>query len=99
LDDNNDSPVVIMDDWLQFPALDNLQELEFNCGRQYEVVTPPPLLLSVHHFTSTVASFSCCDGFLDGDNTNALQLLVLKQLTLSRVIISDRFMLAGCPCF
>jgi hypothetical protein len=56
----------------------------------------------MHRFVPTlyITSFSCCDGFPGGDNTNKLQLPVLKQLSLSRVIISDRSMhalLTGCP--
>ncbi|CAL5091954.1 unnamed protein product [Urochloa decumbens] len=87
-----------LDGWLQSPALNNLQELEFYLG-----FGDPrsPLPASARRFASTlrVASFGACN-FPDGDNAGALHLPVLKQLSLLDVMISEssmRFLLAACP--
>ncbi|GJM97550.1 hypothetical protein PR202_ga14485 [Eleusine coracana subsp. coracana] len=98
----SDGSAAILDSWLQSPALNNLQELELHYGFIRQGIPPPPLPTSAHRFSSTlrVAGFGGCGGFPDGNNGNALQLPVLKQLSLWYVSISDSSMqalLAGCP--
>jgi hypothetical protein len=83
-----------LDSWLRSPALDNLQELEFRRSGL--------LPASVHRFSSTlrVASFSGCSFTDRNDAGSALRLLVLQQMTLLNVSISENSLhalLAGCP--
>ena len=90
-----------LDRWLQSPALENLQELDLNsnCLLPSWTWRPPPPA-SVHRFSSTlrVASF-CGFDFPDGTNAKVLHLLLLEQLTLLDVTISEgslHAMLADC---
>ncbi|KAF8713913.1 hypothetical protein HU200_027894 [Digitaria exilis] len=89
-----------LDGWLRSPALDGLQELEFDLGIRvlYTSTRIPPLPPSARRFSPTlrVASFGACDFPVGG----ALQMPVLEQLSLKNVGISEsslHSMLAGCP--
>ncbi|KAL6647708.1 hypothetical protein ACP70R_015145 [Stipagrostis hirtigluma subsp. patula] len=93
-------PAAILDGWLRSRALDNLQELEFHLHDGGASV-PPLLPAPVHRFSDTlrVASFGGCR-FPDGNDDGALQLPLLKHLSLSNVVISENSLyalLAGCP--
>ncbi|TVU11485.1 hypothetical protein EJB05_45073, partial [Eragrostis curvula] len=103
----NEEFAATLDRWLQSPALDNLQELEFHRGllrSRYGVVEFPPyrrLPASLRRFASTlrVASFGGCS-FPDENNNGALHLPLLKQLSLLNVRISESslcVLLDGCP--
>uniref|UniRef100_A0A0A8XN23 Uncharacterized protein n=1 Tax=Arundo donax TaxID=35708 RepID=A0A0A8XN23_ARUDO len=90
----------ILDVWLQSRALHKLQELKLDLDLGYGQ-PPPPLPASVQRFWSTlrVASFTDCS-FPGGNSTSSLQLRLLKQLSLSRVSVSDidlHALLAACP--
>ncbi|CAL5051073.1 unnamed protein product [Urochloa decumbens] len=90
-----------LDGWLRSPALDKLQELEFNLSYGSQQSLPPPLPASVHRLASTLraASFGGC-GFPEGNNTSPLHLPLLKQLSLLKVRISETSftsLLAACP--
>ncbi|KAG2604012.1 F-box/LRR-repeat protein At2g42730-like [Panicum virgatum] len=93
--DGDANPAATLDGWLRSPALDNLQELEFHYGLNFQrrgspmPPPPPPLLASAHRFSSTlrVASFGGC-GFLDG-NSRDLHLPLLEHLSLMNVRISE----------
>ncbi|KAL6647715.1 hypothetical protein ACP70R_015152 [Stipagrostis hirtigluma subsp. patula] len=95
-----DRPAAILDGWLRSRALDNLQELEFHF--HYGGLSgPPPLPASAHRFSDSlrVASFGYCR-FPDGNDAGVPQLPLLKQLSLSIVVISENSLyalLAGCP--
>ncbi|XP_021310317.1 F-box/FBD/LRR-repeat protein At1g51370 isoform X2 [Sorghum bicolor] len=97
-------PVTRLDGWLESPALDGLQELEFHYGRpclsKLALPLPPPPA-SVHRFSSTLhaVSFGGC-GFTNGNDASGLHFPVLKQLSLSDVRFSEsslRALLAACP--
>ncbi|XP_066395008.1 F-box/FBD/LRR-repeat protein At1g51370-like [Miscanthus floridulus] len=92
-------PVTSLDGWLESPALDRLQELEFHYGRPHSSNLAPPA--SVHRFSSTLraVSFGGC-GFTDGYNASGLHFPVLKQLSLADVRFSEsslRALLSACP--
>ncbi|XP_034579119.1 F-box/LRR-repeat protein At4g14103-like [Setaria viridis] len=90
----------ILEAWLQCPAFDSLQELEFHLGRPLEFpMLLPGQLRGSRRFSCTlrVASFGACS-FPDG-NANALHLPLLNQLSLVSVRISEtslHALLAGC---
>ncbi|TVU11486.1 hypothetical protein EJB05_13891, partial [Eragrostis curvula] len=94
----NKDPAATMDDWLRFPALDNLQEIEFHLGGgPYGFPPHPPLPAALRRFSATlrVASFGGCN-FPDG----ALHLPLVKQLSLLNVGIAEESLNAlfdGCP--
>ncbi|XP_066400188.1 putative F-box/FBD/LRR-repeat protein At5g44950 [Miscanthus floridulus] len=97
-------PVTSLDGWLESPALDRLQELEFHYGRprlsKLALPLPPPPA-SVHRFSSTLraVSFGGC-GFTDGNNASGLHFPVLNQLSLSDVRFLEsslRALLSACP--
>ncbi|KAM3407078.1 hypothetical protein ACQJBY_000874 [Aegilops geniculata] len=90
-----------IENWFVFPALDNLQELDINfrqpflSGRENRYPLPP----SVFRFAPTllVAKIGLCN--FPNDIAHSLSFPLLKQLTLSRVSISeDDFsgVLSGC---
>jgi hypothetical protein len=88
-----------LDAWLQCPALNNLQVLQFSLITLAISKSLPPFPASVHRFSSTlrVASFRACS-FPDG-NASALHLPLLNQLSLVDVRISEtslHALLAGC---
>ncbi|CAD6227011.1 unnamed protein product [Miscanthus lutarioriparius] len=93
---------MILDIWLRFPTVDRLQELEFQHDRHCRRIPPlPPLPTSVHCFSSTlrVASFGHCN-FLGGNSANRHHFLLLKNLSLFDVNISEsslHSLLASCP--
>ncbi|CAD6217646.1 unnamed protein product [Miscanthus lutarioriparius] len=96
-------PVTSLDGWLESPALDRLQELEFHYGRPHSsnLAPLPPPPASVHRFSSTLraVSFRGC-GFTDGYNASGLHFPVLKQLSLADVRFSEsslRALLSACP--
>ncbi|XP_021310567.1 F-box/FBD/LRR-repeat protein At1g51370 isoform X2 [Sorghum bicolor] len=98
-----DLRVTSLDGWLESPALDRLQELEFHYGRPHSsnLAPLPPPPASVHRFSSTLraVSFGGC-GFADGNNASGLHFPVLKQLSLSDVKFSEtslRALLSACP--
>ncbi|CAL5091925.1 unnamed protein product [Urochloa decumbens] len=86
----------ILDGWLGFPTLDNLQELEILFERgdfHWGTLSSLPLLpASVLRFSSTlaVASFQAC---VFPDCTDNVTMPLLKRLTLHHVRISE--LLAG----
>ncbi|CAD6223520.1 unnamed protein product [Miscanthus lutarioriparius] len=96
-------PVTSLDGWLESPALDRLQELEFHYGRPHSsnLAPLPPPPASVHRFSSTLraVSFGGC-GFTDGNNASGLHFPVLKQLSLADVRFSEsslRALLSASP--
>ncbi|CAL5091912.1 unnamed protein product [Urochloa decumbens] len=102
--ERTDHVAVTVDGWLRSPALDNLEDLEFHLGDPTWGIPalPPPLPASARRFSSTLraASFGGCS-FPDGGAGGEIHLPLLKQLTLFKVRISERSLLAllagGCP--
>ncbi|CAL5052031.1 unnamed protein product [Urochloa decumbens] len=89
-----------VDAWLRSPALDGLEELEFDIGGLYELAPDPPLPASAFRFSATLvaATFAKCR-FPDADG-GALCFPKLRQLGLEDVAISEDSLhgvIAGCP--
>ncbi|RLM54249.1 hypothetical protein C2845_PM10G07520 [Panicum miliaceum] len=88
----------VVDAWLRSPAVDGLQELEFDFGGLYELPANLPLPASAFRFSATlrVATIAKCRVPDDG----ALCFPRLRQLGLEDVVILEGSLhriIAGCP--
>ncbi|XP_039841615.1 uncharacterized protein LOC120701873 [Panicum virgatum] len=92
----------VVDAWLRSPALDGLQELEFDIGGLYVLPANLPLQASaLFRFSATlrVATIAKCR-VPDPDDDAALFFPRLRQLGLEDVVISEGSLhgiIAGCP--
>ncbi|KAJ1288879.1 hypothetical protein BS78_02G121900 [Paspalum vaginatum] len=95
-----------VDAWLQSPALDNLQEIDF-FRMPYAPILPqqPPPPASFFRFSSCLRVTTLSQCHLSDDIAQTLQFPLLKKLALQRVSISEdslQSIIAGCPvleCF
>uniref|UniRef100_A0ACD5TF84 Uncharacterized protein n=2 Tax=Avena sativa TaxID=4498 RepID=A0ACD5TF84_AVESA len=95
----------VVEGWLRYPALDNLQELEFYLPRRVYSVPMPHVVLSatssIFRFSSTlrVATISKCH--LSDDTVETLRFPQLRKLAILDVKISEvslhRIIATGCP--
>ncbi|PUZ61455.1 hypothetical protein GQ55_4G278300 [Panicum hallii var. hallii] len=88
----------VVDAWLRSPAVDGLQELEFDIGGLYELPANLPLPASAFRFSATLRVATIAKYRVPDDG--ALCFPRLRQLGLEDAVISEGSLhriIAGCP--